>query len=581
MGICIPDTDTLYIAVGDKKQINVYPIKLGSSSSVQQTILSWLYKYHRDRYEKIISVEILNNNTSVTEKNLKDFAARLWLRQDITPFIQSGEIKGGPKKCAISLAEKSMSRFVKNDIVDIRFDTKTGVHVSELARLEDYKKLIGKESFLKLTDYAMKLKTKNERIAFFSSTPRGGGVALMRHALIRLFRLLGVDAYWYVMRTDKEVFKVTKEKFHNVLQGVSVKGQVITEKDKKIYEEWIQTNVEQFTHRFKEATTIIIDDPQPSGMIPHIKKIHPNAHIIYRSHIQVESDLIAKKNTPQQKTWEFLWNNIKHADLFVSHPVPKFIPHNVPADKIVVMPATTDEFDGLNKPLKKSEVEHYLELLNEYLLKHKQTPLDLGRPYITQIARFDPAKGIPDVIVAYQRLCQRLKREGVKEKKIPQLVIAGHSSVDDPEGSKVFKETINKLTLDIGKPCARDIKVATLHNNDQILNAILRACTVALQLSHREGFEVKVTEALAKGKPVVAYKAGGIPLQIQHGVTGYLVTVGDTKKVTDYLYKLTTDDELYRTMSKQATEKMHKNFFTASNAVRWMEMILENPNLQK
>jgi alpha,alpha-trehalose phosphorylase (configuration-retaining) len=42
------------------------------------------------------------------------------------------------------------------------------------------------------------IKTMGTKVAFFSSTPQGGGVALMRHALIRLFKLMGVDAKWYI-----------------------------------------------------------------------------------------------------------------------------------------------------------------------------------------------------------------------------------------------------------------------------------------------------------------------------------------------------------------------------------------------
>jgi alpha,alpha-trehalose phosphorylase (configuration-retaining) len=33
------------------------------------------------------------------------------------------------------------------------------------------------------------LKKNNTKISFFSATPQGGGVALMRHALIRLWRM--------------------------------------------------------------------------------------------------------------------------------------------------------------------------------------------------------------------------------------------------------------------------------------------------------------------------------------------------------------------------------------------------------
>jgi hypothetical protein len=44
--------------------------------------------------------------------------------------------------------------------------------------------------------YADDLKDRKVKIAFFSATPQGGGVALMRHALLRFLHLLHVDAEW-------------------------------------------------------------------------------------------------------------------------------------------------------------------------------------------------------------------------------------------------------------------------------------------------------------------------------------------------------------------------------------------------
>lgn len=46
--------------------------------------------------------------------------------------------------------------------------------------------------------FVTSLKEKGTKIALFSSTPQGGGVALMRHALVRLARALGLDLTWYI-----------------------------------------------------------------------------------------------------------------------------------------------------------------------------------------------------------------------------------------------------------------------------------------------------------------------------------------------------------------------------------------------
>jgi hypothetical protein len=44
--------------------------------------------------------------------------------------------------------------------------------------------------------FATSLRKADKKIAFFSSTPQGGGVALMRHSLVRLANLLEVDLKW-------------------------------------------------------------------------------------------------------------------------------------------------------------------------------------------------------------------------------------------------------------------------------------------------------------------------------------------------------------------------------------------------
>jgi glycosyltransferase involved in cell wall biosynthesis len=93
---------------------------------------------------------------------------------------------------------------------------------------------------------------------------------------------------------------------------------------------------------------------------------------------------------------------------------------------------------------------------------------------------------------------------------------------------------------------------------------------IALQLSTREGFEVKVSEALHAGKPVIASRTGGIPLQIQHGKSGYLCDVGDNNAVAGHLYNLYTDDKLYETMSNFARRNVSDEVSTVGNAAAWL-----------
>ena len=103
-----------------------------------------------------------------------------------------------------------------------------------------------------------------------------------------------------------------------------------------------------------------------------------------------------------------------------------------------------------------------------------------------------------------------------------------------------------------------------------VLNALMANSKIALQLSTREGFEVKVSEALHTGKPVIASQTGGIPLQIQHRKSGYLCQVGDNDSVARHLYDLYTDEELYKRMSEYARTHVSDEVGTVGNAAAWL-----------
>ena len=72
----------------------------------------------------------------------------------------------------------------------------------------------------------------------------------------------------------------------------------------------------------RRLTTRPSDDPQMPGLIPLIKKIRPGLPIVYRSHIEIRSDLVHNPGSPQEEVWKYLWNNIQHADVFISESKP-------------------------------------------------------------------------------------------------------------------------------------------------------------------------------------------------------------------------------------------------------------------
>jgi alpha,alpha-trehalose phosphorylase (configuration-retaining) len=152
------------------------------------------------------------------------------------------------------------------------------------------------------------------------------------------------------------VFVITKHKFHNILQGVAPPEARLTEAEIDKFTRWSEKNARCLERVFTSSNIIVLDDPQVVGLIPHIKRLNPGAKIIFRSRmpiklllalkqvsylriffldIQIRSDLVATPGSPQERTWNFLWSHIQHADLFVSHPIRAFVPHNVPIEKVL------------------------------------------------------------------------------------------------------------------------------------------------------------------------------------------------------------------------------------------------------
>lgn len=570
IGVCLKKTKGFYVAIKDKDKVSTYNI-LTSSASTDEEVVNWVHSYDRKIRSKIVAIGFSNL------KEPRQVSSQMWRELDIVSFVFR-QTESTPQKQAEKNCYRAAGEFNKENLPSVKVGKDREVQVPRFSRLEDYKETVSEEEFNFLLETAKEFRKRKLKMVFFSSTKSGGGVALMRHALIRLCKLLEVKVSWHVMNSKKEIFNISKKKFHNILQGMTPAYVKLTEEEVKDFENWSEENAKRFKKLFQKADVVVIDDPQPSGMIPHIKKVNPEAKIMYRSHIQLEAHLIDEKQPQQLATWNLIWRNISQADLFVSHPLQQFVPKCVPSERVVYMPATTDKLDGLNKELSEEHMNYYFSLFNSLIQRNGQTPLDLNHPYIIQVARFDPSKGIPHLIEAYRVLYERMRNEGYAQRKVPQMVIVGNGAVDDPEGASMYAETMQILSMDTYSHLASDVKAAKLPHCDQLLNTLLRGSVLAFQLSLKEGFEVKVSEALLKGKPVIAYRAGGIPLQIEHGVTGYLVDPGNTHKVAEHAYSLLTNKNLYKKMSDTAQEKVDKentDYFTVNNVYKWLFLALQ------
>jgi trehalose synthase len=199
-----------------------------------------------------------------------------------------------------------------------------------------------------------------------------------------------------------------------------------------------------------------------------------------------------------------------------------------------IIPPSIDPLSEKNRELTPEETKEAMERL--------QMPTD--RPIILQVSRFDRFKDPIGVIKAYKM---------VKKYNDCILVLAGGPAVDDPEGESVLKEVQDYATDD------SDIHILLLPPfSDKDINALQRAATVVLQKSLKEGFGLTVSEAMWKGKPVIGGATGGIPLQIIHGVTGFLVQ--SSEGAAFRIRQLLNNPEMTERMGERGKEHVRNNF---------------------
>ena len=345
-----------------------------------------------------------------------------------------------------------------------------------------------------------------------NSTREGGGVAEILHRMIPLLNELGVMARWEVIEGDARFYDMTK-KVHNALQG---KPENITD---DMWDHHQAVNRENAKRLDLEADAVLIHDPQPAPLI----ESRGEGRWIWRCHIDLSK--------PYDPVSDRLMQYCSRYDSAI-FSVAKFARH-MSIDEFIV-PPSIDPVSDKNRELSVEEISATRERYG--------IPAD--RPMLLQVSRFDRFKDPIGVINAYRN---------VKKYNDCILVLAGSPASDDPEGAAVLDEVKEHASND------EDIFILLLPPfSDKDINALQRAATVVLQKSLKEGFGLTVSEAMWKGKPVLGGAVGGIPLQIEHGITGFLVH--SVEGTAFRIRQLLNNPEMVRRMGERGRELVRRNF---------------------
>ncbi len=394
-----------------------------------------------------------------------------------------------------------------------------------IPKLEHYNKIIGKDAIEKIRASAEPL--QNKHIVHINSTLTGGGVAEILNTLVFLMNDLGIDTGWRTMLGSHSFFKVTKG-IHNALQGNN--NWQMTDERKEIFLEYCERN--SIINHIEDHDVVIIHDPQPLGMITHYTK---KAIWLWRCH----SDL----STPNKETISFLMPYIrKFNGVIISSK--KFRIKGLSTPQFIIPPGI-DPLSPKNKKLSNNQAKRLLS----------KKGIDLDKPIISQISRFDPWKNHLGLIRMYNR---------IREKHDCQLVMMGDMASDDPQGPliyhkiKQFSESIPGITIITEK-------------NDLLVNALQQESSVVFQNSIREGFALTVSEAMWKKTPVIGTMAGGIPLQIKNGKTGFIIR-NELEGVKQAI-KLLEDSKLRAKIGSQAHEYVKQNFLITRQLQDYIDAI--------
>jgi trehalose synthase len=324
---------------------------------------------------------------------------------------------------------------------------------------------------------------RGAKVLHVNSTRQGGGVAEILEKLVPLQCELGMEARWEIIEGSADFYVCTKS-FHNALQGQPIDvGPALL----KEYEEANRRTAEKLGRLARDADFVFIHDPQPAALL----KAFPDrkGKWIWRCHIDLSH--------PHRSVWRYLRNQVAgyDASVFSLADFAQMLPH-----PSYIVPPAIDPLSEKNMELSDEEVRAAYGKFN----------IDTGRKLMLQVSRFDRFKDPVGVIRAY-RLAKAF---------IPglQLVLAGGSATDDPEGAAVLAEVREVAGDD------RDVHLLLLPPDaHRTINALQRGADFVLQKSLREGFGLTVAEAMWKSKAVIGGDTGGIRLQVIDHHTGFLV----------------------------------------------------------
>ena len=422
-----------------------------------------------------------------------------------------------------------------------------------------------------------------------SATAHGGGVAEMLQTLLAYGQGAGIRNRWLVLDGDRPFFTITK-RIHNLLHGDPGDGGALGPAERAHYAAVLGLNLDDMFGLATPGDLVLLHDPQTAGLAEPLRS--RGLHVAWRCHVGRDT-----ANELSTLGWEFLRPFLAHAEQFVfSRRV--YAPAWIDAARLVVIPPSIDPFSTKNLELSGDAVTAVLATaglvtgaepgvvsftrrdggrgtvrLGSGLVLDGAAPPHDAR-LIVQVSRWDRLKDMPGVMAAFALLAQRRPEDST------HLMLAGPATSgvsDDPEGALVLascREAWHALPPEVRRRVhLAAIPLDDVDENAIVVNALQRHAFAVVQKSLVEGFGLTVTEALWKGKPVVASRVGGIQDQIVDGVDGLLIEdPRDLEACAAALGRLLDEPDVASRLGNAARERVLADFVGDRHLEQYVEL---------
>jgi trehalose synthase len=418
-----------------------------------------------------------------------------------------------------------------------------------------------------------------------NSTSAGGGVAELLHVLLPYARGAGVDVRWMVASGPPEFFRVTKT-LHNALH-VSAGGPLkLEEQERSLYRAVCDEHATALAALVRPGDVVYLHDPQTAGMVRRIKQA--GATVVWRCHIGVDNPGLAARSAQ-----EFLRPMIEAADSYIFSR-PAYAWEGLDPDRVAIIAPSIDAFSPKNQEMGADVIDAILDRIGltpdsgrpaSFVRQDGTTgrvdrsalivgdgPLPHEAPVVAQISRWDRLKDPLGVLEGFA---------GCEHAETAHLLLVGPdagSIADDPEGSEVYalvEAAHRRLPFGI-RPHVHlvSLPMEDIEENAAMVNAIQRRATVIVQKSLAEGFGLTATEAMWKGKPLVASAIGGLQDQVDDGVTGLLIADPvDLGAFAGAIDELLDDPERAGRMGEAAHERVRQHYLSTRHLLEYVELL--------